>query len=195
MSGTHTWLARFIHWTFIPLYAYGIFKQLDDLSELENRALLVFETVFALVFLLIVVIRFSYMRRVPTFHGALHPPHRLHAFLARTVHRGMYTALILLPLSGLFIAGLYSRGITSGGLQNAALGVHEFSASLSYVMIGTHVAAAFYSRIKGEGVWSSMVPVLKENGPNQHPLVLRIATLEHRVYQMMESWLPKKGNA
>ena len=49
MDGTHTLLARFIHWTFIPLYAYGILKQLDDLSQLEDRGLLLFETAFALV--------------------------------------------------------------------------------------------------------------------------------------------------
>lgn len=191
MDGTHTLLARFIHWTFIPLYAYGILKQLDDLSQLEDRGLLLFETVFALVFLLIVVLRFAYMRRVPTFHGSHHSPHRLHVLLARTVHRGMYAALVLLPLSGLLIAGLYSRGITSGLLQEGALVVHEFSASLSYVMIATHVGAAIYSRIKGEGVWSSMVPMLKENGPNQHPLVRRVASVEQRFYQSVEAMLPQ----
>ena len=36
MINTHTFLAKFIHWTFIPLYAYGIFKQVDNLNELED---------------------------------------------------------------------------------------------------------------------------------------------------------------
>ena len=29
MINAHTFLAKLIHWTFIPLYAYGIFKQVD----------------------------------------------------------------------------------------------------------------------------------------------------------------------
>ena len=161
MKESHTLLARFIHWTFIPLYAYGIFKQVDDIGELEDRALLIFESVFATIFLLIVILRLAYMRRFNTFQGATHTPHRIHSFIAKSVHMGIYAALILLPLSGLFIATLYSQDIKSGFLQDGALTVHEFSATLSYVMIATHVSAAIYSRIKGEGVWSAMVPILK----------------------------------
>ena len=57
MQESHTFLAKFIHWTFIPLYAYGIFKQVDDIEALEDQALLIFETIFALkVFDLIYVL-------------------------------------------------------------------------------------------------------------------------------------------
>ena len=73
--------------------------------------------------------------------------------------------------------------------QEGALVVHEFSASLSSVMIATHVGAAIYTRVKGEGVWSSMVPVIKENGPNQHPLVRRVASMEQRLYHRVETML------
>ena len=55
MPGGHTFLAKLIHWTFIPLYAYGIFKQVDNISQLEDFNLLIFESVFAAVFLLIVI--------------------------------------------------------------------------------------------------------------------------------------------
>ena len=47
MQESHTFLAKLIHWTFIPLYAYGIFKQVDDIEALEDQALLIFETIFA----------------------------------------------------------------------------------------------------------------------------------------------------
>ena len=190
MVQSHTFLAKLIHWTFIPLYAYGIFKQVDDISQLEDSALLVFESIFAAVFLLIVILRFTYMRRFNTFQGATETPHRIHTFVAKSVHRGMYAALILLPLSGLIIAALYSQDIKSGPLQNAALGIHEFSATLSYVMIATHVSAAIYSRIKGEGVWSSMVPILKEDGPNNHPIVRKVAAIEQLVYEKIDEFLP-----
>ena len=193
MQESHTFLAKLIHWTFIPLYAYGIFKQVDDIDSLEDRALLIFETIFAAVFLLIVILRFTYMRRFKTFHGATHTPHRIHTFIAKSVHRGMYTALILLPLSGLIIAALYSQDIKTGPLQDGALAVHEFSATLSYVMIATHVSAAIYSRIKGEGVWSSMVPILKEDGPSQYPTIQKIAAIEQLVYDKIEELLPGKS--
>ena len=193
MQESHTFLAKLIHWTFIPLYAYGIFKQVDDIDSLEDRALLIFETIFASVFLLIVILRFTYMRRFKTFHGATHTPHRIHTFIAKSVHRGMYTALILLPLSGLIIAAFYSQDIKTGPLQDGALAVHEFSATLSYVMIVTHVSAAIYSRIKGEGVWSSMVPILKEDGPSQYPTIQKIAAIEQLVYDKIEELLPDKS--
>ena len=44
---THTPLAKFIHWTFTVLYAYGIFKQVENLEELEDVSLLNFEIFFA----------------------------------------------------------------------------------------------------------------------------------------------------
>ena len=150
---------------FIILYAYGIFKQLDDISQLEDKGLLVFEVAFASVFLLIVILRFSYMRKFGTFIGANEPIPMAHKFLARSILVSMYACLVLLPLSGLVIAGLFSLGIVEGQMQNIALLVHEFSADFSYLLIVLHIMAAVWSRIKGDGVWASMVPVFKESGP------------------------------
>ena len=194
MQESHTFLAKLIHWTFIPLYAYGIFKQVDDIESLEDRALLIFETIFAAIFLLIVILRFTYMRRFKTFQGATHTPHRIHTFIAKSVHRGMYAALILLPLSGLIIAALYSQDIKTGPLQDGSLAIHEFSATLSYVMIATHVSAAIYSRIKGEGVWSSMVPILKEDGPTTNPVVKKIVEYENTMYEKIDELVSKRNS-
>ena len=55
---SHTTLAKFIHWTFTLLYAYGIFKQVDDLTELEDASLLNFEIMFAIIFLILVLVRY-----------------------------------------------------------------------------------------------------------------------------------------
>ena len=149
MSEPHSTLAKFIHWTFIPLYAYGIFKQLDDLSQLEDTGLLIFEVIFAAVFLLIVIMRFSYMRRYETFAGAREPIHHVHVYAAKAVHLSMYLCLILLPLTGLVIAGLFVQGTKTGVLQDSALAIHELSALMSYYLIGIHVLAAIYARVKG----------------------------------------------
>ena len=73
MQQSHTILAKILHWGFIVLYGYGIFKQIDDISQLEDSALLIFEVIFASIFLIIVVIRYFYMSRFETFLGANDP--------------------------------------------------------------------------------------------------------------------------
>ena len=181
----HTRLAKTIHWSFIILYVYGIVKQVDDISDLEDSKLLIFEAVFAAVFLAIVIGRYFYMRKVESMHATV-PVHRVHKIIAKTVHKSMYIVLVLLPLSGLAIAFLFNQGIKDGLLQSLALGVHEFAATASYVLIAIHVSAAIYSRIKGEGVWSSMVPILNDEKPNNHPIVRKVADFEEQVYDQIE---------
>ena len=163
MENSHTKFAKAFHWGFIILYAYGLLKQLNDVSQLEDSGLLTFEVVFASLFLLIVLMRYFYMRRFETFQGAREPVSLIHKRLAKAVHSSMYLCLVLLPLSGLMIAALFTQGIKEGPMQNFSLALHEFCASLSYFLISIHVAAAIYSRIKGEGIWTSMVPIWKED--------------------------------
>lgn len=191
----HTTTARLIHWCFIPLYAYGILKQLNDLDDLQQEGLMLFEVLFALTFLFIVVARYTYMKRFKTFSGARQPVHVVHRFIARSVHLGMYSSLILLPTSGLLIAALYAQGhqSTDGLWMAAALEVHGFAASLSYLLIAIHVSAAVYSRLKGEGIWSSMVPFLSEERPfEQHGWVQNMASVEHQLYDKIEGLFSNK---
>ena len=79
---SHTTFAKFIHWTFTFLYAYGIFKQVDDLAELEDPSLLNFEILFATIFLIIVLIRYFYMKDTPTLLGAHENVQKGHLFIA-----------------------------------------------------------------------------------------------------------------
>jgi len=201
MSTTHTKLAKFIHWTFILLYLYGIVKQVNELGDLEDNQLLLFEIAFATVFLIIVILRYSYMRRFKTFQGATEPVHIVHYYFARIVHRAMYACFILLPLTGLIIAGLYSQGYTVNAtpdeeqtIMDVVLDLHGAVADLSYMLILLHIAAAIYSRIKGEGVWSSMVPVLKEAGPSQNRIVQKIAGYENMAYEKIGDLLSSKDS-
>ena len=189
----HTRLAKTIHWSFILLYVYGIVKQVNDISDLEDSKLLVFEVVFAAVFLAIVIGRYFYMRKVETMHASTVPVHRVHKVIAKTVHTSMYIVLALLPLSGLAIAFLFNQGIKDGPMQLVALSVHEFAATASYVLIAVHVSAAIYSRIKGEGVWSSMVPVLNDEKLNNHPMVRKVADFEEQVYDHIERLFVNKS--
>ena len=180
---SHTKLARFIHWTFTLLYAYGIFKQVDDLTELEDASLLNFEILFATVFLIIVLLRYFYMKDTPTLLGAYEDMPKGHLFIAKTVHRLVYFSLIMLPTTGLIIAGLLNLGV--GGVE-IAVTVHEFSAFLSYIVIALHVGASLYSRFKGEGLWNAMVPVWKETGKNKSNLIEKLEVIEKKVYKKIE---------
>ena len=98
---THTKLAKTIHWTFSILYAYGILKQVEDLDELEDPSLLNFEIFFAVVFLVIVMLRFFYMKDAKTLLGAHDEMHKGHLFIAKATHRLVYFSLIMLPTTGL----------------------------------------------------------------------------------------------
>ena len=180
---SHSTLAKFIHWTFTFLYAYGIFKQVDDLNELEDASLLNFEILFATVFLIIVLIRYFYMKDTPTLLGAHSELPKGHLFIAKTVHRLVYFSLIMLPTTGLLIAGIVSLGF--GGVE-IAVAIHEFSADLSYVVIAIHVGATFYSRFKGEGLWNAMVPIWKETQKNSSDIISKLEKLEHKFYEKIE---------
>ena len=183
MGNSHTPLAKFIHWTFTVLYAYGIFKQVEDLEELEDVSLLNFEIFFAIVFLIIVLLRYFYMKDVKTLLGAHDEMHKGHLFIAKATHRLVYLSLIMLPTTGLLIAGMLAADIP--GMQ-AAIALHEFSAFLSYVSIALHVGASLYSRFKGEGVWNAMVPLWKETGKKDSKLISSLENIENKVYEEIE---------
>ena len=188
MTNSHTPLAKFIHWTFTVLYVYGIFKQVENLEELENVALLNFEIFFAIVFLIIVLLRYFYMKDVKTLLGAHDEMHKGHLFIAKVTHRLVYFSLIMLPTTGLLIAGMLALDLPG---MEIAIGLHEFSAFLSYVTIALHVGASLYSRYKGEGVWNAMVPVWKETGKKDTKLISSLENIENKIYNEIEDKLLK----
>ena len=162
---------------------YGIFKQVEDLDELEDAALLNFEIFFAVVFLVIVMLRFFYMKDAKTLLGAHDEMHKGHLFIAKATHRLVYFSLIMLPTTGLLIAGILNAGVPG---MEIAIALHELSAFLSYITIGIHVAASLYSRYKGEGVWNAMVPVWREDSKKNTKLVSRLEVLENKIYDEIE---------
>ena len=183
MENSHTLLAKTIHWTFSILYAYGIFKQVEDLDELEDASLLNFEIFFAIVFLVIVMLRFFYMKDAKTLLGAHDEMHKGHLFIAKVTHRLVYFSLIMLPTTGLLIAGILNAGVPG---MEIAIALHELSAFLSYITIGIHVAASLYSRYKGEGVWNAMVPVWREDSKKNSKLISKLEGIENKIYDEIE---------
>ena len=154
-------IAKFMHWGFVLLFIYGLIKQIDELNQLEDKALLQFEVIFATVFVLLLLIRFIYMKTTQKSSLPDSTP-KSQLLAARVVHYGMYACLALIPLTGLLIGLLFWLGFEDGFLINTVVEVHEFSVSVIYWLIGLHILAAIFHRLKNDGVWSSMVPFLKE---------------------------------
>lgn len=153
----HGLLAKLFHWGFIGVLLYALSKQLDEVEELEDFSLLQTEMAFAALFLLILMIRFIYMRSTrPTALPSDTPEQVLH--MARSIHLAIYGSIGMIAVSGLMIGGLYWSGYKSGMAMGIALGMHEGFVNASYVLIILHVAAALYHRRTGDGIWQAMVP-------------------------------------
>ena len=154
-------IAKLMHWGFVLLFIYALLKQIDDLNQLEDAALLRFEVIFAGVFVLLLLIRFFYMKTSQKSSLPDSTP-KSQILAAKVVHSGMYICLALIPFTGLLIGLLFWLGIKDGFLIDIAVGAHEFAVSVIYWLIGLHILAAIYHRLKRDRVWSSMVPFLKE---------------------------------
>ena len=153
--------AKFMHWGFLLLFVYGLLKQIESLNQLEDSSLLKFEVVFASVFLFLLLIRFIYMKTTQQSSLPESTP-KPQIMAAKIAHNGMYLCLALIPLTGLLIGLLFWLGLKDGLLINLVVGAHELSVSIIYWLIGLHILAAVYHRLKNDGVWSSMVPLWKE---------------------------------
>ena len=161
-EGRHYGLpALVLHWGFVALFIYGVIKQVDSVSQLEDAAFLRFEMVFAAVFLVLLAGRFAFMK---ARHVSALPADTpvWQQWAARMAHHGMYASLAGIALSGMMIGLIYGAGFTSGWLLEAAMELHGLTVLLAYWLIGIHVAAALYHRWLKDVVWSAMAPVWKE---------------------------------
>jgi len=159
-SQSYSTSAKLLHWGFIGFFAYGIFKQVDDLSQLEDPSFLRFEFIFACVFLALLALWLSVMRGQGSALPAAAPV--WYRVAAKLVHFGRYAALMAIGVSGLAIGVVFTLGMRDGALMELCIAAHEASIAASYGLITLHVAAAVYHRVLGDGVWSAMVPILKE---------------------------------
>ena len=171
----HSLAARIAHWGFLVVFAYALSKQLDEVEELEDAALLEAEMIFASVFLLLVIARFLFMRLTrPTVLGEDAPLHVRR--LVRAVHLGLYLCLGGIAATGLAIGALYGADVKTGFALDAALVAHELFVISTYWLIALHVAGAVYHRRRRDGIWDAMVPFWREekaSGDDQEALVRR----------------------
>ena len=157
---SYTFTAKFFHWGFVVLFAYGVFKQIENINQLEDLALLKFEITFAVLFIFFLIIRFFYMTRTQTSSLPPNTP-KAQKNLAKLVHYGMYLGMVSIALSGLIIGCFYWVGLKGGFFINFLIGWHETSTSIVFWLIGLHLSGAIFHRFKNDGVWESMVPILR----------------------------------
>jgi len=154
-------IAKLFHWGFVLLFVYGVTKQVNDINQLEDKAFFRFEIIFAVIFLFLLLIRLIYMKTTQNTSLPEDTP-RVQKIAAKIVHNGMYALLTGTVLSGLLIGFLFWIELRDGILINIVIFFHELNITLLYWLIGIHILAATYHRLKKDGVWSSMVPFLKE---------------------------------
>ena len=154
-------LAKLFHWGFVILFAYGVVKQVDNISQLEDVSFFRFEIIFSLIFLALLIIRFIYMKKTQTTSIPEITP-IIQKKVARIVHNSMYVLLAGTVISGLSIGFVYKLGLKNNFFIELLIYVHESIINLLYFFILIHIFAATYHRLKKDGVWSSMVPFFKE---------------------------------
>ena len=71
------------------------------------------------------------------------------------------------------------------GVWTVAVWTQPLPEGQAYPAAG-HVVAAVWSRIKGDGVWTSMVPFFRETKPSENEFVAKLARLEDKMYTKLE---------
>ena len=156
-KANYSFFAKCLHWFFVIIFAYGIYKQVEDINQLEDISFFRTEIVFASVFLLFLAFRFFYMTKTQKTSLPANSP-KSQKLAAKIVHFSMYICLAGIAGSGLMIGYFFSLGFYDGSPIELIIEIHEFLVSIIYWLISMHVIAAIYHRLKNDGVWNSMVP-------------------------------------
>ena len=120
----HSLLGKSLHWFFVFLFGYGVFKQIENKEQLNDVGLLISEMFFAVAFLLFITFRFIYMKR--SYKTALpSETSKIQRIAAKFVHTSMYFVLTGIAISGLGIGTLFWLGYKDGLLIETIIWVHE----------------------------------------------------------------------
>ena len=158
----HSLLAKSLHWVFVLMFGYGVFKQIQSKEQLNDVWLLRSEVIFALIFLSFIVFRFNYMNKkykssLPSETPAIHP------LAAKIVPISMYETLSRIAISGLVIAFLFWLGYKNSNIIEFTIWGHELFFSAAIWLISLHVLAAIYHRNRHDVVWALWYPTYKKS--------------------------------
>ena len=159
----HGVVARIIHWSTGALVVYGFAKGLDNVNQLEDPQLWIFEVLFAFVLGAILAARFIWMRKFNK--GASRLPETAPKWqhsLSWLGHNAIYVGMGTIILSGLAIAGLYYSPLQNSFMMDGIIFIHNASVALTQIVIIGHVLAALYHYFwLKDGVMQTMTSLKK----------------------------------
>ena len=107
------------------MFAYGIYKQVDNIDQLEDISFFRTEIVFASVFLFFIIFRFIYMTKTQKTSLPANTP-KSQKLAAKIVHLSMYITLAGIACSGLVIGYFFWLGLNNTFLVGSKfLGPHK----------------------------------------------------------------------
>ena len=121
--------AKLLHWGFVILFLYGLLKQIDSINQLEDDNLLMFEVIFALAFLLLLIIRFVYMKTTQQSSIPDHTPksQKLAAKIVSLWQVYMPCIDSIFWINNWLVIWVRFKGWF---LINLVIGIHEFAVSI-----------------------------------------------------------------
>ena len=148
---SHSFTAKFLHWAFIAVFAFGVINQVDEVEELESPTLLAGEVIFAMIFLSLLLVRFLYMQSARAAMPQLDMSKNLILF-ARTVHFGNVRKSCVDWHNRVNDWRVILLRVKEGMVLEAILLLHEITFWISVNLMGLHIAGAIYHRLQEDGV-------------------------------------------
>ena len=120
----HSFIAKSLHWLFVAIFGYGVFKQIESKEQLNDILLFRSEMLFASIFFLFLMVRFFYMKRRYKTSLPSETP-KLHRIVAKFVHKSLYVTISGIAISGLGIGFIFWLGYKNSYLIEVAIRIHE----------------------------------------------------------------------
>lgn len=153
----HGFVTKGIHWLAAGLLAFGYFKGLDRVSQLNDTNLFWTEVGFAIAIGVLFAFRWIWTKRVAGHTRLPDEAPWWEHYASRFVHLGLYASVFGIVLSGLGIALGFATPLLDGLFLDAMVGLHEFTLAALPIFLIVHIAGAlWHGLVRRDGVMESM---------------------------------------
>lgn len=153
----HGFVTKTIHWLSAGLLAYGYFKGLNNVRQLNQPGLLEFEVIFALALGALFLFRLLWTKYVAGHTRLPQDASKWEHVASRAVQVGLYASVFGIVLSGLGIALGFVTPMLDGLFMDAMLALHEVTLFALPVFLGVHIFGALWHKVvRRDGVLESM---------------------------------------
>lgn len=156
-AASHGFVTKSIHWLAAGLLGYGYLKELDNVRELADPALLQSEVLFALVLGGLFLVRMLWTKYVAGTTRLPQSAPKWERYASYAVKVGLYASVFGIVLSGLGIALGFVAPMLGGLFLSAMIGLHEVTLATLPAFLFIHVLGALWHKIvRRDGVLESM---------------------------------------